>query len=255
MDRDHPEQQNKTARKFLMGTLPLMPKSPREAFELIRPCPDAEWATYGAAWERNWDECVELYRIVTRVEEMLNSAYDERTKSGNQLTRAALQAEENQIGRERCDEEFLTDIRLRQAIAMISSEPLAGEDATIRAATAAALLTTAIVNKAISAIEDDDDRFVAGIFAFIFSDYFAAPLASDFEEAASIAVMKVVGTEEFEGCFDGIKRAYGQIIQWDPKIVEAISKNCEAWFKNPSPSQFERLTALFKILRRHLVMT
>jgi hypothetical protein len=54
MGSDPPEQQNKTARKFLMGTLPLMPRSPREAFEMLRPSTDAEWATYGAAWERNW---------------------------------------------------------------------------------------------------------------------------------------------------------------------------------------------------------
>jgi hypothetical protein len=36
------------------------------------------------------------------------------------------------------------------------------------------------------------------------------------------------------------------------KVVEGISSACEAWFKNPEPSQFERLAELFKILRTHV---
>lgn len=42
---------------------------------------DAEWAEYGAAWERNWSECVELYRIVTEAERNLGAAHKRYAKS------------------------------------------------------------------------------------------------------------------------------------------------------------------------------
>src|SRR5262245_36041966 len=110
------------------------------------------------------------------------------------------------FGRRRRDEEFILDMmkaaaegdrlhRLRQAIATVSSESMHGKDATEDAAIAAAILTTAIAERA---IEDDDDRFVAGVFAFVFSNYFSFLLAGNFEMAASLAVMKVVGVDEFE---------------------------------------------------------
>jgi hypothetical protein len=34
-----------------------------------------------------------------------------------------------------------------------------------------------------------------------------------------------------------------------PQIFEGIGQACEAWFKNPEPSEFERLLELFKIAR------
>ncbi len=57
---------------------------------------------------------------------------------------------------------------LRRAIATISAEPLNGKGETETAGIAAAELTNAIAKAASSKIDDDDDRFAAGIFAAIF---------------------------------------------------------------------------------------
>ena len=62
--------------------------------------------------------------------------------------------------------------------------------------------STAIIKKTISTIADDDDRFVAGIFVFAFSDYFTLVLSGNFEEASTLAMMKVLGIEEFHRSFD-----------------------------------------------------
>jgi hypothetical protein len=59
--------------------------------------------------------------------------------------------------------------QLRLAISAVTDEPVSWKNATENAASAAALLTTAIVKKTISTIADDDDRFVAGIFVFVFA--------------------------------------------------------------------------------------
>lgn len=74
------EDQDKWMRKTLLSLLPLHPKTPREAYRLLKKgdAPsDAEWAEYGGAWERNWDECVELYQTVMGVEKMLTGAYQD----------------------------------------------------------------------------------------------------------------------------------------------------------------------------------
>jgi hypothetical protein len=76
------------------------------------------------------------------------------------------------LGRKRRDERIVLDLmraaaegdrlhRLRQAIATISAKPVSGKDATEQAASAAAMLTTAIVNEANTILETDDDLFVA----------------------------------------------------------------------------------------------
>ena len=114
-------------------------------------------------------------------------------------------------------------------------------------------MTTAIVKKTISTIADDDDRFVAGIFVFVFSDYFTLVLPGNFEEASTLVMMKVLGIEEFHRGFDTIQESYNELVRSRPKILEGISKACEAWFKNPEPSQFEKLVELFKIARTHVV--
>jgi hypothetical protein len=143
-------------------------------------------------------------------------------------------------------------LRLYQAISTITDEPIARKNATANAASAAALLTTAIARKTISTIAYDDDRFVAGIFVFVFSNYFTLVLDGSFEEATVLAVIEVLGLEDFHRSFATIQEGYNQMDQSRPKILEGIGKACEAWFKNPEPSQFETLAELFKILRTHV---
>ena len=78
-------------------------------------------------------------------------------------------------------------------------------------------------------------------------------LPGNFEEASTLAMMKVLGIEEFHRGFDTILESYNELVRSRPKILEGISEVCEAWFKNPEPSQFERLVELFKIARTHVV--
>jgi hypothetical protein len=84
--------------------------------------------------------------------------------------------------------------RLSQALATISIETLTGKDGTERAENAAATLTTSVVGASIGQVKDDDDRFVAGIFAFVFADYFSSLLDGTFEFASSFAVLRVLGS-------------------------------------------------------------
>ena len=102
-----------------------------------------------------------------------------------------------------------------QAIATISVKPLYGKEATEHSASAAALLTIALVRDTIQSITDDDDRFTAGIFAFVFADYFSRLLAGQFETAASLAVMMVLGQEEFDRCSPMIE---GGLIAWSDQV-------------------------------------
>jgi hypothetical protein len=144
--------------------------------------------------------------------------------------------------------------QLRLAISAVTDEPLSGKNATENTANAVALLTTAIVKKTQSTIgADDDDRFVAGIFVFVFSDYFTLVLPGHFEEASTLAMMKVLGIEEFHRGFDTLWESYNELVRSRPKILEGIGKACEAWFKNPGASEFEMLVELFKLARTHVV--
>jgi hypothetical protein len=143
--------------------------------------------------------------------------------------------------------------QLRLAIAAVTDEPVSGKNATENAANAVALLTTAIAKKTKSTIADDDARFVAGIFVLVFSDYFTLVVPGNFEEASTLAMMKVLGVEEFHRSFDTIQESYNELVRSRPKILEGISKACEAWFKNPEASEFERLVELFQLARTHVV--
>jgi hypothetical protein len=143
--------------------------------------------------------------------------------------------------------------QLRLAIAAVTDEPVSGKNATENAANAVALLTTAIAKKTKSTIADDDARFVAGIFVLVFSDYFTLVVPGNFEEASTLAMMKVLGIEEFHRSFDTIQESYNELVRSRPKILEGISKACEAWFKNPEASEFERLVELFQLARTHVV--
>src|SRR5262245_17197585 len=47
--------------------------------------------------------------------------------------------------------------------------------------------------------------------------------------------------------------SYNELVRSRPKLLEGISEACEAWFKNPGASEFERLVEVFKIARTHVV--
>jgi hypothetical protein len=144
--------------------------------------------------------------------------------------------------------------RLSQALATISTETLTGKDATERAENAAATLTTSVAKASIGHVKDDDDRFVAGIFAFVFADYFSSLLGGTFEFASSFAVLRVLGTADWERCFNTILDAYNNMVQSKSKTIEVIGLACEAWLKSPDESRFAMLVEVFKMVREHVAV-
>jgi hypothetical protein len=205
-----------TARRIIDQGRFLGARTPREAVEILRgrPLTENEWARDASIWERIWRESLKERPI---------------------------------------ESEMRPPHQLRLAISAVTDEPVSGKNATENAASAVALLTTAIVKKTISTIADDDDRFVAGIFVVVFSDHFTRVLPGNFEEASTLAMMKVLGIEEFHRGFDTILESYNELVRSRPQIFEGIGQACETWFKNPEPSQFEKLVELFKIVRTHVV--
>jgi hypothetical protein len=203
-----------TARRIIDQGRFLGARTPREAVEMVWGRPLSENEWVPSVWERIWGESLKERPI---------------------------------------ESEMRPPHQLRLAISAVTDEPVSGKNATENVANAVALLTAAIVKKTISTIADDDDRFVAGIFVFAFSDYFTLVLPGNFEEASTLAMMKVLGIEEFHRGFDTLWESYNELVRSRPKILEGISKACEAWFKSPGASEFERLVELFKIARTHVV--
>jgi hypothetical protein len=62
----------------------------------------------------------------------------------------------------------------------------------------------------------------------------------------------LVGPDEFHRSFRTIQESYNDMIQSKPGVIEAIGKSCEAWFKSPTPANFQQQVGLFKLLRDHV---
>jgi len=132
--------------------------------------------------------------------------------------------------------------RLREAIDTISAVSLNGKDATTNAAIAAAVLTKAVAKQTIGPfITDDDDRFIAGIFAIVFADYFSRVLDADFDKSLSSALLKVLGEEEFDRCVRAILNAYDEMVETDSTLLRAIGLNCQHWYEDPTRERFQKL--------------
>jgi hypothetical protein len=60
------ERQNELVRKMLLGALLVGAKTPREAFDIAngKRTSYATWHKHRAAWERNWQTCVEIHQFM-----------------------------------------------------------------------------------------------------------------------------------------------------------------------------------------------
>ena len=163
------------------------------------------------------------------------------------------------FGRKRDDEFFLKMMKaaaeghhlakIREAIATISSDPLPRPE-TEMAGAAAAILAKTVTELAIKRIHDDDDRFCAGMFAFVFADHFSRLAAGNFELAAFSAVLNTLGVTEVERCFNAIVTSHTNMAQSDSKILVAIGTSCNAWLEEPTRQKLERLAEIFKVTRK-----
>jgi hypothetical protein len=82
----------------------------------------------------------------------------------------------------------------------------------------------------------------------------AETLGGTFEFASSFAVLRVLGTADWERCFNTIRDAYNTMVQSKSKSIEAIGLACEAWFKSPDESRFAMLVEVFKMVREHVAV-
>jgi hypothetical protein len=142
-------------------------------------------------------------------------------------------------------------VKLRQAIATISAEQLTGDESEM-AATAASILTKKLAKSANIGMLDDDGLFTSGIFAFVFANHFSRVLAGQFELAATVAVLKTIGMEEFDRGFSAIQTSYSQMVESDSKLLLAVGQNCAAWMQEPSPHKFDKLVELYKLARQYV---
>ncbi len=149
----------------------------------------------------------------------------------------------------RTSKEVESLVQLRRATATISTEPLNGDETEI-AGTAASILTIALVNSTISQIQDDDDRFTAGMFAFVAADHFSRMTAGSFELASVISMIRTLGTDEFERCFTAIEASHRKMVGSNSKVVLAIGQNCAIWLKQPTSENFQKLAQLFWVVRQ-----
>jgi hypothetical protein len=77
-------------------------------------------------------------------------------------------------------------------------------------------------------------------------------LGGTVEFASSFAVLRVLGTADWERCFNTILDAYNNMVQ--SKSKTAIGLACEAWFKSPDESRFALLVEVFKMVREHVAV-
>lgn len=189
-------------------------------------------------------------------------------------------------GKRKREEEFMLNMmravaegdslrRLRQAIATVSTTELNEKSPSENAAIAAAALATAVVKRATADLDDDDDdddldlddledldldgdddkdddRFLAGLFAFVYANYFSLLLAGQFEMAAPIAVLHTLRPGHFEKWFNPVLNYYNQASASNSNEILAIGKSCEHWYKEPTAENFDKIVKLFKICREHV---
>lgn len=141
--------------------------------------------------------------------------------------------------------------KLNAALSTVSSEQMSHKD-VMASATASAILVKAITNEANIRINNDDDRFVAGIFAFVFTDYFSSLLDEMFESASTIAVGQVVGVDELERCIKTIIDAHTNLSKTRPKIIQAIGETCANWYGDATRENFMKLPTLYLALRESI---
>lgn len=144
--------------------------------------------------------------------------------------------------------------KLNAALATVSSAQMSHKD-VMASATAAAILVKAITNEANLRVNNDDERFVAGIFAFVFTDYFSNVLDEMFESASVIAVGQVVGVDQLERCINTIIDTHTNLSKTRPKIIQTIGETCANWYGEPTIENFSKMLTLYLALRDSVRVT
>ena len=104
---------------------------------------------------------------------------------------------------------------------------------------------------------DDDQRFVAGTFAFVLSNALSYRLGTSFESAASTSafILISIGDDDYieddSRDVDDIASAYNDL-STKGRIVEAIGTTFSRWLVTPTQENYSSLTELYKFLGQNV---
>jgi hypothetical protein len=98
-------------------------------------------------------------------------------------------------------------------------------------------------------LEDNDERFVVGIFCVVASNYISRVYAVSFEIVGAVSPINVVPL----GAEDEIPsyiNSYNLMSQ-QGRVIEAIGTSIAKWVNEPSDDKFSSLVKLFDLLLEH----
>lgn len=96
---------------------------------------------------------------------------------------------------------------------------------------------------------NEDDNFVAGIFAFVVSNHVSYMIGAQFEMVSSIVIIDLLGQDAASQVND-LAESYNRMSQ-EGRVVEAIGQNIAKWITDPTDEQFSKLAALYKLCREN----
>jgi hypothetical protein len=97
--------------------------------------------------------------------------------------------------------------------------------------------------------EDPDERFVAGIFAFVTANHVSLIYSATFEFVSSIAFLELFGKDRAEEV-SSIGDSYNRMSS-EGRVIEAIGNCFAKWIGEPTDNRFEDLVKLFRLCLDH----
>lgn len=167
------------------------------------------------------------------------------------------------FGRKKRDEQFLVDMmraaaegadraKINQALGSVGVQQNPEPDNAVFSVKASAAIVRVIAKNAGRSIPtmDDDDQFVAGIFAFVVSNHVSRLVGAPFETVSSLVLLDLFGLE-WAANVSVIADSYNRMCQTG-RVIEVIGVNVARWFNNPTHEQMGKLVELFDLCRKHI---
>jgi hypothetical protein len=121
---------------------------------------------------------------------------------------------------------------------------------SIRASAAVVRLIAKEADILIGNDSEEDDDFVAGIFAFVVSNHITYLLGAPFEIVATIVVIDLLG-QQAASEVPTLMNSFNRMAQ-EGRVIEAIGQNVAKWISTPTDERFDKLVALYKLCREHV---
>lgn len=121
---------------------------------------------------------------------------------------------------------------------------------SIRASASIVRLIAKEANIPIGNGSDEDDDFVAGIFAFVVSNHITYIMDAPFEIVSCIVVVDLLGKQAASEVRT-LANSYNRMAQ-EGRVIEAIGQNVAKWISTPTDERFDKLVGLYKLCREHV---